>query len=145
MAPPKGHPPYNKKGEGGKPLIHTIEFIENEADALIDWINDDSHDGIFVTEFASRRGYSRQRFVEFAEKSNRFSDALKLAKEWQEEKLIKGGLLRTYDAGFTKFIMPRLCGDHWRDVKNVNVTSSGPVANWIAETEGTSKDLLNDR
>lgn len=141
---PKGIRPFDTLDKGGAPIIYTIEFIENEALELLKWMGNETHDGIFFTEFALKRGYSRQRFSEWAEKSKRFSDVLKIAKEWQEHKLTKGALTKEYEAGFAKFVMPRVCGEQWKDIKNLNVTSTGPVAPWIAEADGTTKDLMNE-
>ena len=142
MGAPKGHAPYNTRGEGGRPVIYDDAFLEKECDALEEWINDDENEMIFLNEFIFKRGYSKQRISEFCEKNKRFSELVQLAKERQENKLISGALTRQYDAGFTKFVMPRLCGDHWQEVKNIKVTSTGPVPPWIEEAEGKSKDLV---
>ncbi len=143
MGAPKGHAPYNTKGEGGRPVIYDDEFIERECDAFEAWMADEESDAIFLTEFASSRGYSRKRLPEFAEKSKRFADVLEIAKEWQEHKLTKGAMTRAYDSGFTKFVMPRVCGAQWKETKDVNITTNGPVPPWIEEAEGKSKDLIS--
>ncbi len=142
MGAPKGHAPYNTKGEGGRPVIYDEKFFEGECNALEEWINDDENEMIFLNEFIFSRGYSKQRISEFCEKNKRFSELVILAKDRQENKMLVGALTRKYDGNFTKFIMPRLCGDHWQEVKNIKVTSSGPVPPWIEEAEGKSKDLI---
>ena len=143
MVAPKGHEPYNTKGEGGAPTIYTDEFIENEAKELEEWLKDKDNELIFLNEFSFDRGYHRRRIPEFCERSERFSLAVERARERQENKLILGAMTRKYDGNFTKFVMPRLCGDHWQEVKNVKVTSTGPVPPWIEEAEGKSKDLIS--
>lgn len=144
MPAPKGHEPYNKNGEGGRSKIQTLEFIENEAEELLKWIEDKNNTSIFLTEFALKRKYSRQRFVEFAKKSERFADVYEMAKNWQEVKLATGGLTKKYEPTFCKFVMPRVCGDEWKEQKNLNITSNGKVPEWLIEAEGKSKDLVDE-
>ena len=143
MGAPKGHEPYNTKGEGGRPVIYTEEFINKEADELLKWLKDEENKCLFFDEFAYQRDYHRRRLNEFAEINERFSHAFEKAKEWQKFKLAKGALTRDYDSGFTKFIMARVCGPEWRDTKDININSNGPVPPWIEEAEGKSKDLVN--
>ena len=144
MASPKGHPPYPGCETGGKPPVHTLEFIENEAEALLKWMKDKNNKCIFLTEFALERGYSRQRLPEFARKSEKFAVVLDMAKNWQEMKLTTGALTKKYEPGFCKFVMPRVCGEEWKEEKNLKITTNGPIPAWIAEAEGKSKDLVDE-
>jgi len=143
MGAPKGHAPYNTRGEGGRPVIYDEAFIENECIALEEWLSDKDNEDIFLNQFAFDRGYSKHRIPEFCEKSERFSTLVMRAKERQENKMLMGAMTRKYDGNFTKFVMPRLCGDHWQETKNIKVTTNGPVPPWIEEAEGKSKDLVN--
>lgn len=102
-APPIGHPPYNVNGEGGRPKEYTPEFIEAEAEALEEWMQDPSN--IYFKKFAFERGYSYKRLSEFAAVNRRFKDTLERAREWQEIKLVEGGLLDEFNANLTKFVL----------------------------------------
>ncbi len=73
MGAPKGHPPYNILGEGGKPKVHTIEFIENEAVELEKWML--NKENIFAEDFAFERHLRIQRFCEWVKISERFAAA----------------------------------------------------------------------
>jgi hypothetical protein len=145
MGAPKGHPNYDTEHKAGRPVIYDDAFIERECDALEKWLHDEDNEMFFLNEFIFKRRYSKQRISEFCEKNKRYSELVKIAKERQENKLIQGALTRTFDAGFTKFLMPRLCGDHWQEVRNIKVTSNGPVTDLIGEIDGDSKDLINDK
>jgi hypothetical protein len=123
-----------------RPRIYDDAFILIETDAFYEWMNDNSH-AIYFKEFAFERGYDPSKLMVFAERSEEFRQALAIAHEWQEMRLAKGGLDRTYAEGFTKFVLARNHG--WSDTKNINITSNGPVPGWIAEASGESPGLVN--
>ena len=87
----------------GAPIKYTIEFIEGEADALIDYIN--QADLPLVQEFAGLRGYVSQRFPEFAKVSVKFSESLAKLHDKQHIVLIKGGLSSKYNAAITALML----------------------------------------
>lgn len=111
MPAPKGHAAYNKKGEGGKPKVHTDEFIEAEAEAFLAWM--DKPGSLYYKKFALERGYHPQRLTEWAQKNEKFADVYRYSQAWQESKLVEGGLKNAFNAGFTKFVMSNTCG--WRE------------------------------
>ena len=139
MPVPKGHPNYNIEGFG-RPRKYDDEFIEQEAHALWDWIS--STQCLYFKEFAFQRGYSPSKLSIFAERNENFRQALQDAHEWQESRLLKGGLTKEFDSAFTRFAMSQLCG--WKDQKTLNVQSNGPIPPWIAEAEGKSKNLVKN-
>lgn len=143
-AAPKGHLPYSGSETGGRPVIYTEEFINNEADELEVWLDDPENKSLFLREFAYKRKYSYNRLQEFAKINEKFSGMLDRAKEWQVIKLSTGALTRDFDSGFTKFLMPRVCGPEWRETKDITVTTNGPVPEWIVDAEGKSKNLIDD-
>lgn len=87
MAAPKGHPPYNKNGEGGRPKIYTEEFIDKEAIALQEWMKDKQN--LFIEDFCFERGYHESRITEFAEANERFSLAYSMLKMKQKTALFR--------------------------------------------------------
>ena len=99
MSAPKGHPPYAGCEKGGRPPKYTKEFIESEADAFLEWMN--REDSLWYKDFALERGYLPDLLSEWAKINEKFSRAYKRSQAWQQSKLVKGGLLSQYNAGFT--------------------------------------------
>ena len=99
-------------GKSGQPEKYTAEFIENEAHALRRFIKSDH--GIYIGSFARERGFSRQRLMEFCQKSVIFSDAMEEARQWQEEKFLRMGLTKVWDSAQVRYTMARVCGDMWK-------------------------------
>lgn len=96
----------------GRPLKYTDEWIDNEADILLEWIKKD--EGVYIGSFAVERGYCRQNLSEFAQKSSKFSDAMERARLWQEDKFIRNGLTKEWDGAHVRYVMARVCGDIWK-------------------------------
>jgi hypothetical protein len=67
----------------------------------------------------------------------------KKSQAWQKSKLIRGGLLNTYNAGFTKFVMGNTCG--WSDKQQIGGDAANPLSFLLQRMDGTSKDLVDDR
>ena len=105
----------SKRGPKG-PSKYTIRFIEKEAEALLHYAKA-SRPVPFVTEFASKRGYARQRLTEFAQASEKFSDALKRMKDIQEYKIVIGALTGKLNPTFAIFTLKNVAG--WRDRKEI--------------------------
>ena len=112
MAAPKGNQ-YAKGNKGGRPVIWDDDAIENEAEALIEWIKQPKNNYLGV--FAFERGYNRARLTEFAHSNKVFSVAYQRAKQWQENIFSMNALTRTWDPGFTARVMARVCGDEWKN------------------------------
>lgn len=69
----------------GRPQIYTQEFIEKEADALLEWVQVESN--MYLSKFAFDRGYSTKRLEEFPHANVKFSGALDLAKDFLNYKV----------------------------------------------------------
>lgn len=113
MAAPKGNQytkGLTKENSGiGRPEKYTQEWCSEEANALLDWIK--LPDNLFLQDFAWDRGYDPNRIAEFEKKSETFSGAIKEFKDRQLTKLLKFGLSRVFDSGFTQYTLPRICRD----------------------------------
>lgn len=103
MGAPKGHLPYNKNGEGGRPIVWTDEAIDREADALLDYMNQDEN--LFVEKFALSRGYHPQRFGEWNKIHDRFASIYARCKKIQEIKLVERGLFGIHKEQMSKFVL----------------------------------------
>jgi hypothetical protein len=139
MPAPKGHPNWNVNNIG-RPRTYDDEFIEKEANALLEWIKSD--EGLYLKEFSLMRGYPAENLSMFAERNFIFRQALQLAHNWQEIKLFKGGLTKQYDSSFAKFSLGYLY--KWKETKEINVVSENPLIAQIADAEGKSKDLVKN-
>ena len=141
MPAPKGHEPYNKNDEGGRPVKYTPEFIEAEAEAFEAWMNQPG--SIYFKRFAVDRGYHSNRLVEFAEQNERFSVVYAKAKAWQECRLVEGGLTQEFNGTFCKFVMANVCG--WTDKTETKLSgdAANPLAFVLQQVDGSSKDLID--
>ena len=135
MGAPKGHKPYPGCETGGRPKKFTDEFIENEADALILWMK--KPDSLWYKDFAIERGYLSDKFADFSRENEKFRRAFELSKEWQESKLVKGGLTSVYNPGFTKFVMVNTC--KWKEKpEEQSVTTNTYYVNYDNKTDPKS-------
>ena len=139
MTAPKGHKPYPGCEKGGRPLKYTKEFLESEADAFLIWMQRD--DSIWYKDFALERGYLPDQLSEWAKVNEKFSRVYKRSQEWQQSKLVKGGLLNKFNAGFTKFVMGNTCG--WSDRQQVIGDIVNPLAFLLSKIDGKSKGLVH--
>jgi hypothetical protein len=140
-APPIGHPPYNKNGEGGRPKRYTDEYVNQLADELLEWQK--GKDNIFIEEFCYDRNIPESEVADTLNKHARFSEAYKQLKIKQKLSLFKGGLNRKHYYPMCALLLNVNHGI--KDVKdqNINVTSNRSFTTMISEIEGDSKDLVN--
>lgn len=126
---------------GPPPRKYTQEFIEQEAAAFVKWFS--LPDNIYFKRFALERGYPPDELANFAEKSEVFNRAYKLAKAWQECKIVEGALLNKLNSNFAKFAMANL--SCWTDKQQVSGDATNPLAFLLQKIDGNSKDLLNEK
>lgn len=139
MPAPKGHPAYPGSEKGGRPIKYTKEFIEKEAAAFEEWMN--RKDSIWYKDFALERGYLPDQLSEWAKVNEKFSRVYRKSQEWQQSKLVKGGLLNQFNAGFTKFVMGNTCG--WSEKQQIAGDAANPLAFLLQGIDGSSKDLIH--
>lgn len=142
MPAPRNHEPYNKEGEGGRPIKYTENFIEREAEAFELWMKLDT--SLWYEDFAMERGYSPQRLCEFAKQNERFSEVYEKSHTWQKSLLIRGGLLNKFNSSITKLVLSNTCG--WTDKAETKVSGDAvnPLAFILQNVDGTTKELIND-
>lgn len=142
MPAPAGHAPYNTNGEGGRPKIYTKEFIDNEAAALIEWMNDKQN--LFIEEFCFDRGYNDSRIPEFVEVSERFSDVYCTFKMKQRAALFKGGLTKKFAYPMCALLLSHNHGIISKTENKISGDAANPLAFILNSVNDTSKDLVND-
>lgn len=74
----------------GRPKKWTTEAIEAEAEALLEWFREDNN-RFWLKKFAIEREYPSEYLSRFASESEVFSQALKMAKDIQEYRLVEKG------------------------------------------------------
>jgi len=100
----------NRQGEGGgPPKKYTQDFIEKEADLLVEWSK--KEDSLFLRDFAYERGYNPNRLQEFAKENKKFAGALEQAKDNQERRLLSAAMKKEVDMTWLKYALPRLLQD----------------------------------
>jgi hypothetical protein len=139
MAPPKGHPAYNVNGEGGAPKRFTEEFINNEADAFIEWIKKPNN--LWFEDFAEERDFNPRLLSEWARENDRFREAYQRAKYRQKSLLIKGGLLNKFNSAITKFCLMN-CSDMADKQTVINQTNS--MDSLLQTVDGKTKEIVNE-
>lgn len=137
--PPKGN--KNAVGNnGGAPEKYSMEWIEQEAQHFLEWMK--RPDSIFIKSFAVERGYHSNRLAEFAEKSVVFMGVYKLAKEWQESRLVNYSLFNKVNYGMTKFVLSN--HHNYTEKQQVTGDAANPLSFLLQKVDGKSKDLLNE-
>lgn len=140
---PPPAPKGNQRARGhhfGRPRIYDDAFIEAEAASFLEWMQ--SPNNIWFEDFALERGYSPARLYEFAKKSPVFSETFEIVQHMQKSKLVKGGLLEDFNAGFTKFVMGNACG--WYEKQQISGDSANPLSVLLQKIDGNSKELVED-
>jgi len=89
-----------------------------EAELLLAWFKADVY-RFWLKDFAVERGYSSQRFSEWAARSEVFKDALAQAKDIQESRLVHKGMTKDGQSWFIMQMLKNVAG--WRDTKDVNL------------------------
>ena len=95
----------------GRPRKYSQEDIEREADLLDEWITKD--DNIYFKRFSIERGYPAKYMIDWARENEKFGESYARAKDWQECKLLEGGLTRKYDGPTVKLGLYHV--SHWRE------------------------------
>ena len=142
MSAPKGHSPYPGCENGGRPLKYTKQFIENEATAFLEWMKRPT--SIWYKDFALERGYNPDLLSLWAKENEKFSGVYALSQHWQQSKLVNGGLLCTFNASFTKFVMANTCG--WADKTQQMISGDtvNPLSFLLQSCDGKSKELVHE-
>lgn len=137
-APPKGHPPYNVNGEGGRPTYYTDEFIEKLADELDIWIQDESR--TWLNQFFHDKKINPDYGSTWDKKNSRFSSSYRNALKIQESRIYVGALKNKFNSKMACF---GLMNNHgWTEKAEQKI--SGDAANPLAILFNQSKELISD-
>lgn len=92
---------------------YTKQVVENLGKELVEYMQKDN--SIWLKDFCIEKGFVSQRLSEFSKQSDVFKEALQLAKDIQESKLVRLGLSKTSNPAFVIFTLKNTSG--WRDVQ----------------------------
>jgi hypothetical protein len=136
MPAPKGHPPYPGCETGGRPKIWTDERIEEEADALVEWLKEKQN--FLFMDFIYERGLLEEYPSRFAKKNEKFNQAYRKARIKQQNVIIKNGLFKKFDSGLTKWFLQ--CNYKWKeetDTSGLEEEISTPGSRALADIKET--------
>ena len=144
MAPPKGHPPYNVNGEGGRPFAWSDEFIEKEAEDFEEWMKVSGN--IFLERFTFEKKYPTRRFLEWIEqnRSDRLSHAYTIFKDKQRLALFESGLTGKFKFPMCQMILGNSHGIYLKTEQQVTGSATNPLHFILQNDDGNSKDLVSE-
>lgn len=126
-----------------KKKIYTDKVIMNEGQMLIRWLQEEGN--VWYKDFASERGYPAYYLGKWGARDGRIGEIFKIAKDLQESKLVRNGLLARYNCGFTKFVLINEFGwKEGRDLRGDQAQSAEQVIDAIITEAGEdTKALVN--
>lgn len=139
MGAPKGHSPYPGCERGGRPRKWTDVVLEEEAEKLQEWIDEDQNN-LFIQDFCLSRGYHDQKVSEWCNQCVKFRDAYNLLMTRQKMFLIKGGLSRKL---FFPMCALLLSNNHGMALKTEQkITTDTTVQSIMEQITDTSKEIV---
>ena len=131
-----------KRGPKG-PSKYTTEFIEAEADALVEYFKSAAIP--FFKDFCGKRGYPAQYVCDTFLANDKFRIAHAMMKDLQETKLFYGALTNKINYKFTIFALKNVA--NWRDVKDFkhegHITFAGIMKSLSENTNGNDSGTPN--
>jgi hypothetical protein len=124
----RGKPKDGSKNPGGAPTVWTPERISALADDLQAWSRDPS--AMFLASFCKGRGLYRQRLTEFADKNEKFADALKAAQAVCEANIAEGTADGAIPPAFGIFGLKQ---HKWTDKQEIE--HSGEIKSHVIQVE----------
>lgn len=142
MPAPAGHKNYNINNEGtGRPKRYSKEDIERFADELLLWLKEPMN--IWYKDFCLQRDIDPDYMSEWAHENERFSGVYKLAKHWQESKLVNGGLHDVLSGNIVKLVLANV--HNWKTDKQetkVSGDAANPFGFILNNIDGSTKNLV---
>jgi hypothetical protein len=142
MPAPKGHPPYNINGEGGRPKKYTEEVINKEAEALEEWMKDKNN--LFIEMFAFERGIHEDNIADFDRNNERFRRVYKTFKMRQKGLLYEGGLKRKFAHPMCALVLSNSHGVYLKTEQKVTGDQTNSLAITLQQIDGTTTNLVKD-
>lgn len=106
----------------------TEKKIKQLADSLLKWYEDENN--ILKMEFFAKEKIQSKEWKEIAEKNEYFANAVRLASEIEESRLVMGGLTGKFNQSFASFILKNVVG--YSD-KNQTAAKASPYDDYSDE------------
>lgn len=116
----------DERNKGGRPTEWTDEAIQAEADALLEWLKeaDKFTPRLWIGEFATERGYARQRMSDWALRHDGFLDIYTRAKSEIETNLVRMGFSEGFDPRRLAYLHFHLARQFkWTETQEINQTT----------------------
>lgn len=142
MPAPKGHAPYAGSETGGRPQKYTKEYLDKLADEFLEWLK--VPDNYWFKSFAVERDLIFSELVENMDRSEKFSEAYRIAKQTQEERIVKGGIKGSFNTQISKFALANCHKWSERSETTISGSAENPLHFLLSGVEGASKDLVRE-
>lgn len=142
MPAPKGHPPYNANGEGGREKVYDKKFIESLADELLDWLKQGRF--CWFERFALHKGLNPDLMSQFANENERFAGAYAQAKAHQRILLIEGGLMKKFNYNMAQLLLGHHYGMFERKETHLKGDAGNPLSFILNVIDGQTKGLVTN-
>jgi hypothetical protein len=137
MAAPKGHPPYNKGKECGRPTRFTDEEVEAFAQEFLLWL--DKEENFWIKDFCLEKNIDPGYMNDWCERSENFRLAYLIGKNKQESKTYKGGLIGKFNSNIVKLALTNHHGWVEKTENKISGDKENPLA-CIIEKISSRKD-----
>jgi hypothetical protein len=142
MAAPKGHPPYNKNGEGGRPKKWDGKSLDELAESLDKWIEKaiEKRDQFWWWDWCFDVGLNQSKVAVFAKEHLRFRRSYEAARDWQESIVARHALTKKFSEGFSKFMLVNHYNNNWKE-KGVDERDKTPPQDAIIDKDNENMAL----
>ena len=137
--------PKSCRFPGGRPRSMSLEEENDLSDELIEWMKKDGN--IFFQEFFLEKNLYSSWINKIADRNPYVNESLLIAKEIQETKLMKGGLLDPrFNVGMAKFILVNRHKDNFAEKTETKVTGTleHTASVFLSNADGKTKDLIDE-
>ena len=125
---------------GRKPKYNDDEINEFAYEFMLWW---DDKENVWFKDFCLEKRLDPDLISEWSKKNEIWAEVYKFAKDMQESRLVNGGLKKKYAEGIVKVVLAHSHG--WKANQEITVNGGTSLASFIAEGDGMSKDLINER
>lgn len=111
------------KGRSGRKPKWTDEQIEDAAESLLDWLEADPENNIWLRDWAVQNHLPPEYLSRWSAKNPVFHQAMETAEMVQEARLVRGGLLNKYNSRIVALCLESRHG--WASRQRLAVEASG--------------------
>jgi hypothetical protein len=110
------------KGRSGRKPKWTDEQIEEAAESLLDWLEEDPDNHLWFRDWAIENGIPAEYLSRWSAKNNIFRQAMETAEMAQEARLVNGGLRNKLNARIVALVLESRHG--WAGRQSLELSQS---------------------